>query len=72
MTKAQLERKIENHSQAIDRLEQRLNTTPTKYYRFACANCGNPFLLNEGQYSRRYDKGVTFTCSAGHGNMFTK
>jgi len=42
------------------------------YRIFNCANCGNPFVLNTGQYNRRFDKGFSFTCSSGHSNVFDK
>lgn len=41
-----------------------------KNYIFHCANCGNPFVLNQSQYDRRKNKGNSFYCSAGHGNVF--
>lgn len=41
-----------------------------EYKKFECANCGNPFYLNEGQMLRKNDKGMVFMCSAGHSNVF--
>ncbi len=43
-----------------------------KNHIFYCANCGNPLVLNQDQFDRRYDKGRTFYCAAGHTNTFNK
>jgi len=37
-----------------------------------CADCGNKFLMNEGQWEQRFKKGNVYKCSAGHGNVFTQ
>lgn len=39
--------------------------------KFNCAECGMPFLINEGQYAGRKEKERVFYCSAGHKNYFT-
>lgn len=40
-------------------------------YIFYCAECGNPFVLNEAQFEGRCGKNKRFFCSAGHANVFT-
>lgn len=54
----------------IQNLRNTINNIPQKYHQYHCANCGNPLLLNENQNQRRFDKGRTFYCSAGHGIIF--
>lgn len=68
MNKSQLEEKI--------RLQQAQMSAMVKInsgvHIFYCAECGNPFMLNEDQFTRRQDKGRNYFCSAGHSNIFTK
>jgi hypothetical protein len=39
---------------------------------FYCADCGNPFVLNDDQFGRRFNKDKSFYCAAGHTNVFNK
>lgn len=80
MRKAELEAQHGALQSKVERLENQLRQLPKhshiivkdSYVQFKCADCGNPFFLNEGQMSVRFDKGVYYKCSAGHSNVFTK
>lgn len=65
-----LEDSIKLHDHQIISMQK--NSLKSGYHQFNCANCGGVFILNDGQMDRRYDKGYSFTCSAGHSNVFSK
>jgi len=46
-----------------------ISILPTDHV-ITCADCGNKFLMNEGQWDQRFKKGNVYKCSAGHGNVF--
>lgn len=62
----------------IQKIEDKLGSPGTTivirdtYTKFDCADCGQPFLLNEGQMKKRYEKGRIFYCPAGHQNVFNQ
>lgn len=66
--KSQIEQELREAKQALAEVKK----IPCGYLLFYCPSCGNPVLLNQGQYSRRLDKGREFFCSANHSLIFKK
>lgn len=65
LVKTEIINKIENIQISILKLSK-------EFHVFTCAECGNPFVLNEGQYDRRFNKDFMAKCSAGHANIWRR
>jgi hypothetical protein len=73
MKKEEMQETIELQRKQLDTFNRLYPERPTiisaGYKQYFCAECGGPFLLNEGQVEKKFKN--TFYCSAGHKNIFT-
>ena len=61
---------LENRVNELSNKLENIIPIKERYYTFYCANCGNPFMLNENQKDSRTNHNRIFWCSSGHENVF--
>ncbi len=73
MTKKELQAALLAKNEIINKIEAMQKSVfklSAELHVFTCAECGNPFVLNNGQYSRYLEPDFKATCSAGHTNIW--